>query len=781
MDFRKKQSEINRRRNRLYLFANTFIVLFIAISMYQIGTSVHKEEKFTKQILIQEAEAYFESILITRQWNAKHGGVYYIVKDMNQTNPYLPDNHLYTANGLLLAKVNPAWMTRQISELSSEKDGYHYKMTSLKPINPSNAAHGFEVQALRYFHKHPNDRFYYKISNDLSYFNFMGSLKTKQSCLVCHAQQGYHLEDIRGGIHISISTTLYAKQLTKAKDNALLLAIILILGSGLAAFFINKSIATHFAYQEYIIETNEALEEKVKVRTKKLENKYRYEKYLKNILRTLADVNQLLVGSNNVNEIITDTANRLKQHKNYMALWVGLVQDTTLHIVYEDSFLFEKKHYPLFQESTNNLINSAFKVLKNGDISIQEADVQQHDHNKLQDTEEASWLIMVPLLYNTKVLGVISICSNRIRGFEPEETHMLQKLALDIATAIHDIRQRERLHAMEKEKIENYEETILAFVNIIEQRDSYTAGHTLRVAKYCRLIAEELGIDQEEVTKLEKAATLHDIGKIATPDAILLKPGRLTDLEYQLIQLHVEAGYAMLSKIKIYKELSEIIRYHHVHYNGNGYPKVKNPDDVPFLSHIMVLADAFDAMTTNRVYKSRKSVQEALEEIQRLSGKQFHPKVVAAALRALKNVTIEETKQLPENELEQKRFAYFFEDSLTGLYNESYLQIILAFDHRTTDYLHVLYLKNFTQYNKIYGWKDGNRLLKKFAAVLESLYKDSLFFRFHGDDFIILNRNNSIKTEILNTLVFLKNANLYVTSKTIALQRESYALDDLDL
>ena len=123
---------------------------------------------------------------------------------------------------------------------------------------------------------------------------------------------------------------------------------------------------------------------------------------------------------------------------------------------------------------------------------------------------------------------------------------------------------------LEEEKIRNFEKTLLAFVEMIEDRDTYTGGHSQRVADYSKLIAQKMGRSDAECDLLHQAGILHDIGKIVTPDSILLKPGKLNGLEYKLIQEHVKVGYDLLSKIPMYKEIAEIIFYHHEHYDGGG-------------------------------------------------------------------------------------------------------------------------------------------------------------------------------------------------------------------
>ncbi len=326
----------------------------------------------------------------------------------------------------------------------------------------------------------------------------------------------------------------------------------------------------------------------------------------------------------------------------------------------------------------------------------------------------------------------------------------LKNLMRTLSESVEAIVLAKKMVQIQEEKIKNYKETIFSFVDMIEKRDTYTAGHTIRVAKYCELLAKELGCPQKDIDKLVEAAKLHDIGKIATPDSVLLKPGRLNDVEYDLIKGHVLTGYEFLIKIDLYKDLAEIIKYHHERHDGKGYPYGITGDKIPKLSSIMALADAFDAMTTNRVYKRSKKVSEAIDEIEKFSGIQFNPEVVSVARKALKDVeALSSIDQLPKTELESKRFAYFFNDPLTNVYNLSYLQIVLMDNRESKKYkfLSIVYLHNFSLHNKERGWSSGDKILSEFAHYLQIEYINSLIFRLHGDDFIILSRDK-IKIKI---------------------------------
>ncbi len=491
---------------------------------------------------------------------------------------------------------------------------------------------------------------------------------------------------------------------------------------------------------------NAGLEHKVEERTHELKELYGHEKYLKDILKTIADVNELLITSFSTQTIVQNSMERLARHRHYRFVWIGLIAENLLEVVgqsKENDEILDQRTYNLADHEQNFAFKSAKSAIELNTTVIEKLP----EHYRLEvgrDCYDCSscWMVTLPLRASEQdaPLGNLSVFSEREDGFEPEEVKMLENLATDIGRSLNAIQQRSMLEAMEIEKISNYEETILAFVNIIEQRDSYTAGHTIRVAEYCRLIAEEMGIEEPRIVTLEKAAILHDIGKVVTPDAILLKPGNLTALEYELIKQHSHAGYRMLSKIDMYKDLAEIIRYHHARYDGKGYPATpaERPEAVPLLSHIMAVADAFDAMTTNRIYKPRKSLEEAIGELKKLKGTQFHPEVADAAVKALSNVSIGETTQLPDNELEQRRFAYFFLDSVTDLYNENYLRTILVKRDDDRRCLHLLELKKFSDYNRQNGWEAGNLFLKRVAETLQERFDDAMVFRYHGDNFILL-------------------------------------------
>ena len=322
-------------------------------------------------------------------------------------------------------------------------------------------------------------------------------------------------------------------------------------------------------------------------------------------------------------------------------------------------------------------------------------------------------------------------------------------------TVFRDKTEKEKIITLEEEKIKNQEQIIHSMIDMIESRDSYTAGHTKRVAYYCELIATEMQYSKEDIDLLKKAAWLHDIGKISTPDSVLLKPNRLNNVEYKLIKEHLTSGYEMLSKIDEYRVIADIMREHHEKYDGSGYPRGLKANAIMPLSRIMIVADAFDAMTTNRVYKPSKSVPVALQELQDLSTQHFHPEVVEASLKVLANLDVSsDISQLPKSSIEEQRFSYFYRDRLTNLFIIDYLSLILRY-HLTSDsiYLYSVRLNNFTEYNRKFGWSGGDEFLISFANFIENLYDNTVVFRIEGDDFMILSeiKKDSLKEDILKS------------------------------
>ncbi len=189
--------------------------------------------------------------------------------------------------------------------------------------------------------------------------------------------------------------------------------------------------------------------------------------------------------------------------------------------------------------------------------------------------------------------------------------------------------------------------TIEALADTVDRRDVTTAQHSERVAKYTQQIIDELGtIRFAEAEAIVLAARVHDLGKIAIPDAVLLKPGRLDEGEYWLMRQHPAAGDEILRELSIYKDSLGVVRYHHERYDGKGYPDGIAGEDIPLGARIVAVADSYDVMTSDRPYARARSVREAKEELLDCKGTHFDPVIVDAFVRAIERQRSPESVEL---------------------------------------------------------------------------------------------------------------------------------------
>ncbi len=166
--------------------------------------------------------------------------------------------------------------------------------------------------------------------------------------------------------------------------------------------------------------------------------------------------------------------------------------------------------------------------------------------------------------------------------------------------------------------------------------DPITHSHSERVKFWTVLLAEKMGLPKSEIRQLSQAASWHDIGKIEIPMNIIDKPGKLTDEEYFLMQSHPEKGYQLVKDMHFFKNFLPVIRHHHEKYDGTGYPMGLSRQDIPLHARIMAITDAFDAMTSDRSYRTGIPMEKAVDELLRYSGSQFDPNIVPIFIEALK-------------------------------------------------------------------------------------------------------------------------------------------------
>lgn len=238
----------------------------------------------------------------------------------------------------------------------------------------------------------------------------------------------------------------------------------------------------------------------------------------------------------------------------------------------------------------------------------------------------------VPLMLRGAPIGV-AFLANYVQGqaFSEDHQRVVTELAAQASVAIDNAR---LFNDREKVMLES----LHAMAQLVDAKDPYTAGHSDRVTEYALIIAKELNWaadDEFAWDRFERGCRLHDLGKINVPDAVLSKPGRLTDAEYDLLKKHPVVGYDVLKNLHMLKDELVVVRSHHERFDGEGYPDGKRADELPMIAWMAAGADAFDAMTSDRPYRKGMSIEVALAEIIKGRGTQFHPAVSDAMERAI--------------------------------------------------------------------------------------------------------------------------------------------------
>ena len=237
--------------------------------------------------------------------------------------------------------------------------------------------------------------------------------------------------------------------------------------------------------------------------------------------------------------------------------------------------------------------------------------------------------LCVPLVSSEGTIGAITVgCIEDEYRFNSDDVRLLSTIGNHVTIAIGNIELFSSLQ-------DAYLATVRSLAAAVDAKDTYTRGHSDRVAGYAIRIAEEMGLAHDQRIALEMAAYLHDIGKIGVPEEILLKPGSLSDDEMVQMRHHPLIGANILKPVAFPWAITPIVRHHHECWDGSGYPANLRGEEIPLLARILTVADSFEAMTADRPYRAGRSEAEAIEELDRCSGSQFDPRIVAAFTRIL--------------------------------------------------------------------------------------------------------------------------------------------------
>ncbi len=286
---------------------------------------------------------------------------------------------------------------------------------------------------------------------------------------------------------------------------------------------------------------------------------------------------------------------------------------------------FETNEYPISAGNTEKLTQVVFGMIfyniENQPVDFSDYDMEYYLQKNYKQSAVFQILILLTILW--------FIC-------------------FIIFTTIEINMKKAHLRFEQDEKI--IRQSIGVFTQFFEAKDIYTNGHSQRVARYSKLIAQKIGYTEEECRQIYYIGLMHDCGKCYIPDAILKKPGKLTDEEFEIIKEHTVKGAQMLKEFTAVEHMREGVLYHHERYDGRGYPTGIAGEDIPLVSRIICVADSFDAMNSRRCYRDMLTKEYILSEFENNSGRQFDPKLVKIFMELIKEGKIEFIKEIEEKQ-----------------------------------------------------------------------------------------------------------------------------------
>jgi len=251
---------------------------------------------------------------------------------------------------------------------------------------------------------------------------------------------------------------------------------------------------------------------------------------------------------------------------------------------------------------------------------------------------EEGTLLAIPLIRGKKKLGALALEKKDSHLFQANEKELLQDITMQIALAL-------EANQLRESEERTYFETISALALAIEARDPYTRGHSQRTATFAVAIGKKMGVRKEDIEIIRSAAILHDIGKVGIPDTLLRKKDPLIDTEYEIIKKHPEMGEHIVKPLKLLNKLVPAIRNHHEQVDGKGYPDGLSGQEIDMVTATISVADALDAMLSERPYRTAYPLERAVQEIRKGIGIQFHSEVAKTLLELIESKELDVEKE----------------------------------------------------------------------------------------------------------------------------------------
>ena len=358
-------------------------------------------------------------------------------------------------------------------------------------------------------------------------------------------------------------------------------------------------------------------------------------RHLMRNLLTIYDVGQTILSSSDTSELLRKILNGI----------FGVVQADRGYVVLMDEDTGQLKPVASkFREGETSedtadlsICRSVVRKVLDEEKGILSADALADERFKTSDSiviQRVRSLLCVPLKGRQRVLGMIYVDSHSDADvFTVDDLRMLTAIGMQAGITLENM-------TLFEEKRDLIIGSLRSLVALLELRDPYTSGHAERVSAYALAMCDDLGVDPEAQNDLELAGLLHDIGKVVVPDAIINKPGRLTPAEREIVNAHPVQGAAILANIKGIETIAEAVRHHHERYDGNGHPDGVGGDGIPLSARLLAVADAFDAMYSERPYRDALPLEKVLSRLKEEAGGQFDPAVVRAFIRAVEEGAI---------------------------------------------------------------------------------------------------------------------------------------------
>ena len=393
--------------------------------------------------------------------------------------------------------------------------------------------------------------------------------------------------------------------------------------------------------------------------------------------------------------------------------------DGDLDVVCAEGFENDPRDSLLAQRFANAVIEA--------DETIREDGHEVDSENATPADREIRNLVAIPIYIQDEFSGAV-VCANKEGGFHEYDDEVLLALGDQAGAVLDNSRLRGDLRSA-------YVSTVRLLAEAIEAKDPFLRGHSDEVSEYVAAVADKMGIKRDRREELVFGSLLHDVGKIGISERILLKPAKLTDEEFGVVKLHPRIGYRLIDQVKALKPIADAILHHHERWDGDGYPDGLKGEEIPLEARIICVADSFSAMTAERPYRKRMSLDQACAELERCAGTQFDPDVVRIFVEevrcrpapeelhpleeALRDPVIEASRDGDEPLLGYGPLAVT--DNLTLLYTHRYFHEIAerAASERQQFAVVLAELTDVAQLNQIEGYAAGDEAVRAVARAVQ--------------------------------------------------------------